>query len=112
MQRGSVLVLFLSFLPLMACSSERGATPSANAFARGCIEPGLVVDSSFAVIRAKEALGDSVFGRDFLALFKLERVEKGMVISLVPREPSTIDGGGLVWVDRDNGCAVVLRPQG
>jgi len=55
-------------------------------------------------------MGDSVFlGPDFLVVDSLEHVKQGMVISLVRREPKGTGGGGLVWVDGETGCAVVLK---
>ena len=71
--------------------------------------PGQIVDSAFVVNAARRALRDS---GDVLMLHvvKLEVGEDWDLITLQSVGPQVVvGGGGLVWVDRWNGCAIVLR---
>jgi hypothetical protein len=41
---------------------------------------------------------------------RAEGIELGLLISLrVAAPPNLVGGGGLVWVDLETGCAIVLR---
>jgi len=36
-------------------------------------------------------------------------LEQGVIVSLVPANPRTRGGGGLVWVDTETLCPIILR---
>jgi hypothetical protein len=81
-----------------------------------CISPGHTLDSTFAARQAIGALSDSVSKRQSF-LFKVDQfqviktgtLEQGIIVSLVVARPPVVGGGGLVWVDLETGCAIVLR---
>ena len=82
--------------------------------------PGSNVDSTFAVAQAR-----SLFASSDLVLkpHSVERVvarlvgkdssvslsfPEGWLVRLMPVEPNTLGGGGLVWVDGATGCGILL----
>ncbi len=85
-----------------------------------CVVPGSKVDSTFAVAQAR-----SLFASSALSL-KPDSVEQvaarlvgrdssvsvnfpeGWLIRLVPVQPNTLGGGGLVWVNGATGCPILL----
>jgi len=94
-----------------------GATAQRQAPARPpgwCVDPGHAVDSSFAAGQAIRALTDSNSKRAGLT-FKVNYYQvvaegQGVAISVVPASrPLPVGGGGLVWVDLETGCPIILR---
>jgi hypothetical protein len=73
-----------------------------------CVDPA-GVDSSVALEHARLALGDSTkqLRRDTVQAISFSGLEAGLMISFV--NPNSLGGGGLVWVDAETGCAIVLR---
>ena len=72
-------------------------------------------DSSFFVRQARRALGDSAaeesratLRADSYQVIVVESLEQGVIVSLVSRPPR-LGGGGLVWVDIETRCPIVLR---
>ena len=61
------------------------------------------VDTTRAVRMAIGSLGP-----DHLTVHSVRVIEEGFIISLVSAE-HLVGGGGLVWVDGENGCPIVLR---
>jgi len=74
-----------------------------------CDKTAIHVDSAFAVNQARRALGDFLSEDPNLVPFRVEIVTHGVIVSLVSKRPTGTGGGGLVWIDRDNGCPIVLR---
>src|SRR5574342_267193 len=81
-----------------------------------CIDPGHAPDSSFIVRQAIAVLSDSVTKRAGFVLkvadyqvIKTESLEQGVIVSVVVSSPSVLGGGGLVWVDVETGCPILLR---
>lgn len=107
----SSLGLFLTLAALNACGSlPHGRTGAAPA-GQSCIEAGRQVDSSFAVAQARRAVSQPGFSLEVSSLQAIrdQGVELGLLISLVADQPPVVGGGGLVWVDIETGCAIVLR---
>ena len=81
-----------------------------------CVARNERVDSAFAVAHAQQALEDS------LVPLKPESVRtvgmqslldglpmfEGFLVTLAPTRP-VLGGGGMVWVDGETGCVIVLR---
>ena len=45
-----------------------------------------------------------------IQIIRGQGIEEGLVISMVVVvPPTTVKGGGLVWVDIETGCGIVLR---
>jgi hypothetical protein len=108
--RSQTVFSVLSVLASLACSHRSGrAQATGPSGLRQCAPLGTVVDTAYAVRAASEALQ----ARDSLGPFKPAKVtalDEGFVISLVvAREPPPAGGGGLVWVDTETGCPVLLR---
>jgi hypothetical protein len=75
-----------------------------------CVPANEPVDSVFAVAQATDLLRDTLLP---LKPYSVRRVEdlsvvEGFLVSLVPTRP-TLGGGGLVWVDGDTGCPILLK---
>ncbi len=69
------------------------------------------VDSIAAEVQARRALGEAAFDSNTWTLYSLNDVERGFLVGVGPRptlDGPTLDGGGLVWVDRASGCVMVL----
>lgn len=100
-----------------ACQTHsRGADVATPAMTQGvshrCIALGAAVDSIFAVEQARRALaqpGVTLAPRQIQPV-RDQGIELGLLISLAVTEPrNLVGGGGLVWVDLESGCAIVLR---
>ena len=123
-ERNTVLSLWCF---LTACSSASTISPPVShplvrpSPVPWCVSPGSKVDSAFAV---KQAL--SPFASDDLPVMphSVERIEarivgkdssvtvtllEGWLIRLMPINRMTLGGGGLVWVDGETGCPIVLK---
>lgn len=111
---------------LIACGTANpGAPGRPRSIARPspvpwCVVPGSTVDSTFAVAQAK-----TLFVASSLTLkaYSVEQVvahvvgrgssviidhPEGWLVRLAPVNPNTLGGGGLVWVDGETGCPMLL----
>lgn len=106
--RNPATVIVWTAIAAGACASTgRPAPVPAARTASWCREPGRGVDSAFAVERARDALAPQP--PFILAPHSMDRVPEGLLVRMVVAEPvGTRGGGGLVWVDAETGCAVVL----
>jgi hypothetical protein len=72
-----------------------------------CITQGRSVDSAYAFDQARVALAPSP--PLVLVARSVDHVPEGMLLRMVVSEPrGTRGGGGLVWVNVETGCAIVL----
>ena len=86
-----------------------------------CVAVGTKVDSAFAVTQARSLFASSDFP---LKPQSAERVvarvmsqdssvsvdlPEGWLVRLIPENPNTLGGGGLIWVDGETACPVLLR---
>jgi len=81
-----------------------------------CIDPEHRPDSTFFARQAIGALSDSVTRRlgfelkvNDYQIIKTSTLEQGVIVSVVVARPPVLGGGGLVWVDLETGCPIVLR---
>jgi|SRR5437867_2433528 len=79
-----------------------------------CVAQGATVDSVFVVAQALSIVEDTLLP---LQPYSIRRVEEhvggvsllqGFLVSLMPTRP-TLGGGGLVWVDSETGCPILLE---
>lgn len=79
--------------------------------ARRCAPAGTRVDSSFVAEQARGVLSRPGYTLrvDSFQPVRASGIEVGVLISLVSSEPPVVGGGGLVWVDVETGCPIVLR---
>jgi hypothetical protein len=72
-----------------------------------CVSDKVEMDSALAVKRAREALGGGGPGSVVVSFRTIDHF--GFILSLYPAvvQPG---GGGLVWVDRQTGCTILLVP--
>jgi hypothetical protein len=85
-----------------------------------CVAPGSKVDSTFAVAQARSLFTSSelplkphsvepvvarLAGKDSSVSLSFP---EGWLVRLMPVEPNTLGGGGLVWVDGATGCPILL----
>lgn len=82
-----------------AAETRDGMAPRAQV---RCITP--EPDSATAVAAAVDAVADPLA----LRVSSFVRHPDGALVSLVPRSPEFVGGGGLVWVDRD-GCITLIK---
>jgi len=102
--------LLAAALPLYAQGRKAALPPG------WCIGPDHRPDRSFVVRQAIGALSDSVSRRlgfefkvDDYQIIKTATLEQGVIVSIVVARPPVLGGGGLVWVDVETGCPIVLR---
>ena len=77
-----------------------------------CVSPGTTVDSAFVVEQARRALSQpgEMLAPRLIQPVRDQSIELGLLVSLeVANPPKVVGGGGLVWVDLESGCALVLR---
>ena len=107
-----MLSRFTVFLPLafLSCHHQAKSVSDAHpARSRVCVSLGQSVDSAFAVNAARKVLRD-IGQSELLEPVKFEAREDWDLVTLEPTGTRLVTGGGgLVWVDRFNGCAVLLR---
>ena len=104
------VVVITALALLMACSPRSGRpTTTAGGHQGWCVEAHGVVDSSFAVGQARGALEGRSSMTPGLSARAITVTEEGLIISLVVKEPRGTGGGGLVWVDGETGCAIILK---
>jgi len=107
MHRASLL-LFVPCLCSVSCKTERPPARFSPPLGKWCVAQSQRVDSSFAVAQATDALAGQYLSGGYKPL-RIERVRDGMLLSLVPERPQGTGGGGLIWVDGETGCAMVLK---
>ena len=72
-------------------------------------------DSTYVISQATSAITDSAGTRaapfvvDEYQVIKTASLEQGVIVSLVPANRHMRGGGGLVWVDAETFCPIVLR---
>ena len=81
---------------------------------RWCTDSTQKGDSAFVVARAVRAIADSTRNSnplkvDDIQVIKTASLKQGIIVSLVSANPRTLGGGGLVWIDAETFCAIVLR---
>lgn len=108
------LALLATVTGLASCGSQAGipndaakAVPSQR-----CVTAEQNVDSSFVLAQARRALSPA--GRELVPTMvqpvQDQGIELGVLVSLIIAGPNApVGGGGLVWVDIDSGCPIVLR---
>jgi hypothetical protein len=81
-----------------------------------CTDSTRMGDSTFVVDQAIKALSDSVTKRlgfvykvDSYQAIETGPLLQGVIVSLVAIRPSMLGGGGLVWIDAETYCPIVLR---
>jgi hypothetical protein len=95
-------------ISLGACGPpKQPATAAPQRAAHWCNTTGRTIDSAFAVDQARTAFQTDT-ARFVLAPSTIDRVKEGLLVRLVVTEPRGTLGGGLVWVDTETGCAIVL----
>jgi hypothetical protein len=94
-------------------SAESSARPTKHPSSnQTCIASGSSVDSTFATEQALRAMAPSelTLAPRLVQPVRDQGIELGLLISLTVTEPrNTVGGGGLVWIDLESGCAIVLR---
>ena len=106
---GGVLLVCASTVG--SCKGESRAAPVSLPLGKWCISGGAVVDSSFAVAQARDALTGRYLSGEYEPL-GVEHTAQGILVSLGSRSVGksiSLGGGGLVWVDGETGCAIVLK---
>lgn len=106
------VVLLLTMAMLNSCGAQpnRG-TQVKTSIAQSCMASGRL-DSLFVVTQARDILAqpELVLQVRSYRPIREEGVDLGLIISLVPgKQPPVAGGGGLVWVDLETGCPIVLR---
>jgi len=88
-----------------------------------CVTPGSEVDSTFAVAQARSLFASNepplkphsvqrviahLEGKNSKdSMFSLN-IPEGWLVRLMPMAPNTLGGGGLVWVNGETGCPILL----
>jgi hypothetical protein len=94
-------------LLLGACQHDHPLAKASNS-TQWCTVRGRNLDSVFAVDQAGGALKEPGKARVFRPVF-IDRVKEGLLIRMVVAQPpGFLGGGGLVWIDAETGCAIVL----
>ncbi len=108
------LYRYVAMLPIMGAlghctSGSRADAPATSALELCSARRAVRVDRAYAIGQARRALEGFLPSTSALELSSLDSLRQGMLISLVPAHPQGTGGGGLVWVDGDNGCPIILR---
>jgi hypothetical protein len=100
------LVAMATILAQLTCTRQSGNTPSHQSTAgQWCVGSNTVVDSAFVIDQATHAIPGTA--PSSLKPSGIREVEEGFLVSVVHVRP-TLGGGGLVWVNRESGCPIVL----
>lgn len=115
MERWISVGIVSSILMGSACQTQpktvQGSAPPTSV-SQKCTAVGRGVDSTFAVDQARRALASTgvTLAPRLIQPVRDQGIDLGLLISLaVTVPPNVVGGGGLVWVDLESGCAVVLR---
>ena len=105
--RHRVLLIALLGAPgLTSCAGGPSKTPEpVRPAPQWCVAPSATVDSALAVAQALHMLWSP--SSDSLKRHSIRHVDEGFLVSLVPAR-LIAGGGGLVWVDGETGCPIVL----
>jgi len=110
--RATLLLILtaLLFLPAAGLGQARSRPPAP----RWCTDATQKGDSAFIVSRAIKAVADSARNRialkvDDFQVIRTASLEQGVIVSLVAANPHARGGGGLVWVDTETLCPIILR---
>src|SRR5438105_15726735 len=99
---------FILCLCSVSCQSEHPPARFSLPLGKWCVAQSQRVDSSFAVAQATDAIAGHYLSAGYKPV-RIEQARDGMLISLVPERPQGTRGGGLIWVDGETGCAMVLK---
>ncbi|SRR6266496_295928 len=110
--RAALLLILtpLLLLPTIGLGQARRRPPAPG----WCTDATQKGDSAFIVSRAIKVVTDSAGSRiglkvDDFQVIKTASLEQGVIVSLVAANPHTRGGGGLVWVDAETLCPMILR---
>lgn len=99
---------FTCLTVLISCGTKRQVVQRPTGQnSDSCSRAGPPVDSARAVKQARDALKSSESVR-VLDPKSIEHLNEGYLVRMTVTSPPTLGGGGLVWVDGESGCAVVL----
>jgi hypothetical protein len=104
--------VILMMIGLSSCGSQPSKQPEAlPAPTQPCDRARGTVDRTFAVEQARRALSQPgvTLKVDSIQVVRGQGIELGLIISLLSETPPVVGGGGLVWVDVETGCPIVLR---
>lgn len=106
--------LLVTGVGLASCGTRSESEMEAVQTSRNqrCVTTDQSVDSAFQVAQARRALSrtEREVAPSLLQPVVDRGIELGVVVSLVTAGPNPqIGHGGLVWVDFDTGCAIVLQ---
>lgn len=110
----SVNTVLAAVIAISACvSAGRSVPASAGAPARRCAATGRAIDSALIVEQARAALAKGSDLRlspdSVIHIHSRQSLYEGTIVRMLVSDPqSTRGGGGLVWVDGETGCAIVL----
>ena len=96
---------------LVAACARTGNLVGVHAVEPTCPRGVRTVDSATAVQQARRAIAGANQQLDptSIQIVSDHGIEVGLVISMIVTVPPAIGGGGLVWIDTETGCAIVLR---
>ena len=114
MRIGSVTAILAAILLVpIPCAGQKPMPTRAPSW---CTDPTRMGDSTFVVDQARKALSDSVTRRlgfvykvESYQAIETEHLLQGVIVSLVVTRPLVFGGGGLVWIDAETYCPIVLR---
>ena len=107
--RAQTLHVFLATVLVSGCAgSRRASAPPAS-----CRSEGINADSAYLAHQAMSALGGDTSGIplkvDSFQPINVSQIEMGVLISVVVSDASRLGEGGLVWVDVETACPIVLK---
>ena len=104
--RRTLLIMLLAVQSQTDCARGVGNAPApARGGSQWCVQRNATVDSAVAVEQAIRFLSSR--SSEPLKLGSIRHVDEGFLVSLVPAR-LIAGGGGLVWVDGETGCPILL----
>jgi hypothetical protein len=104
--RRALLIALLAAPLAMSCARRSGRTLApVRPGVQWCVALNATVDSTLAAAQALRAFSSR--SSESLMVRSIRRVDEGFLVSLVPARPIA-GGGGLVWVDGETACPIVL----
>ena len=104
----SLVILAASLLAGCARSQHQS-----NAHQVSCLPDGANADSAFLAQKALGALDHHTsvapLRVETFQPININQIEMGVLISVVISDASQVGGGGLVWVDVETACPIVLK---